>query len=437
MLSVKRYDSLWMTLADREKSNVQKEEEITKRINEFDATLVDDNHEDSVEGFMVHGRKVLETREFFKCGAAMVPTSIGRYRLQNIADNVLLYKEVPDTGNPISRPPPNWDDLAGGDAEAQGRWSWHDETPSNIERATAHREKLTSKELPKVALLLFVSWITTIVMIFGGLVLPLNTGRLLFKLFNIKPHDPIGFVTGASVLGLFLFCIYTSISKFSFDYERWKSRIIRPPLTKSCVFSIALCVWFLLIPLMIGEIYANWANFTDRRITGLHLLQLWTIGSIMFHFWGYLCFFEVFTTNFWVEIGLLNIRDRENIRQDHFWQGRQGRISLLLNQFCIVFAKWEWDKVDTVMIKNVIRQPFLFFFHTYMWPMMFSLLLPEAISESVFSREILYKIVSVCTTCITAAFYRQETVKTWFKKMHKIAKDDLYLIGETLVNYER
>ena len=86
MLSVKRYDSLWMTLADREKSNVQKEEEITKRLNEFDATLVDDNHEDSVEGFMVHGRKVLETREFFKCGAAMVPTSIGRYRLQNIAD---------------------------------------------------------------------------------------------------------------------------------------------------------------------------------------------------------------------------------------------------------------------------------------------------------------------------------------------------------------
>merc|ERR1719215_1983243 len=66
--------------------NVQKEEEITKRLNEFDATLVDDNHEDSVEGFMVHGRKVLETREFFKCGAAMVPTSIGRYRLQNIAD---------------------------------------------------------------------------------------------------------------------------------------------------------------------------------------------------------------------------------------------------------------------------------------------------------------------------------------------------------------
>ena len=139
--------------------------------------------------------------------------------------------------------------------------------------------------MPKVALLLFVSWITTIVMIFGGLVIPLNTGRLLFKLFNIKPHDPIGFVTGASVLGLFLFCIYTSISKFSFDYERWKSRIIRPPLTKLCVFSIALCVWFLLIPLMIGEIYANWANFVDRRITGLHLLQLWTIGSIMFHFW--------------------------------------------------------------------------------------------------------------------------------------------------------
>ena len=44
----------------------------------------------SVEGFIWEGRRVLESKTNFSLGSALVPSSIGRYRLQHVG-NVRIF----------------------------------------------------------------------------------------------------------------------------------------------------------------------------------------------------------------------------------------------------------------------------------------------------------------------------------------------------------
>ena len=66
-------------------------------------------------------------------GMVLLPTKLGRFRLKRQADAskdpaIEIWEEVP--GKCIERPPENWDDLAAGDAEIQGRWAWGKEKQS-------------------------------------------------------------------------------------------------------------------------------------------------------------------------------------------------------------------------------------------------------------------------------------------------------------------
>ena len=333
---------------------------------------------------------------------------------------VVVYEEVPDTKNPIPRPPHNWDDLAGGDAEAQGRWSWHDETPSIIERATAHRTPITPKQWPKVALLLLSSWVTTVSIVFFGLTAPLNTGRLLFNLFNIHPHDPIGFVIGSLLLGGIFFIAY-SINCTKANFGGWIKNFRVPPIAKIAVVLLSLVTWFMAIPFFIGCIYCSWLPFEWNTA------RIWAIGSIIFHTWTALCYFEIFTIQFWENVGVLHVR---NLPQNEvgLWQGRRGHIGTFYQNLREIVIRWEWDKVDRVTLLDNFAVPIaLNISFAHIIPTMIAF-----ITDSV----MYYRIFSTVMICSQVAFYRQDNLRTWFAKMEKVARDDLYLIGETLVNYQ-
>ena len=70
----------------------------------------------------------------------LLPTKIGRFRLRSCVDastgvQIEVWEEV--AGKLVERPPENWDDLAAGDAEVQGRWAWGKEKQSGMFRSLA------------------------------------------------------------------------------------------------------------------------------------------------------------------------------------------------------------------------------------------------------------------------------------------------------------
>lgn len=66
-------------------------------------------------------------------GVVLLPTKLGRFRLKRQVSGaqdlkIEVWEEI--AGKCVERPPENWDDLAAGDAEVQGRWAWGKEKQS-------------------------------------------------------------------------------------------------------------------------------------------------------------------------------------------------------------------------------------------------------------------------------------------------------------------
>lgn len=71
----------------------------------------------------------------------LLPTKLGRFRLRRHSSasalpEIEVWEEV--AGKCIERPPENWDDLAAGDAEVQGRWAWGKEKQSGRFQESSH-----------------------------------------------------------------------------------------------------------------------------------------------------------------------------------------------------------------------------------------------------------------------------------------------------------
>lgn len=342
---------------------------------------------------------------------------------------MLIYQEVPDVDKPIPRPPHNWDDLAGGGAESQGRWSWDNERASNIERSTARRDKFGAKEWPKLFLLGIFAWCATVTTIFCSFIIPLHLGRALFSLVNISPHDPFGFVVGASICGVIIYILHL-VTTSGMDIKSWLGSFTLPPSGKLLVFAYSLTGWFLCIPLLLGGLYHCLFPLDVLASTSrvLFVARLWSIGSILLHSWSALCYIDFFREEFWYEMGFLNQRNRAHRGRNSWkdWQGRYGKISRFYVQVFTILSSWQWDQVNRLELAD-----------NFVTPVLKNVITTFLVAQSLSIHSLfMCRLCSLISVSLQLAFHHEEAVKAWCVKMHKIAKDDLYLIGEKLVNYK-
>mmetsp|Transcript_10031 Transcript_10031/g.14918 ORF Transcript_10031/g.14918 Transcript_10031/m.14918 type:complete len:1046 (+) Transcript_10031:74-3211(+) len=387
-------------------------------------------------GFYWLGKKVLDSQEYHvlsEIDNVRIPTVIGRFRLRKIDEKMLVYKEVPNISSPIDRPPHNWDDLAGGGAEVQGRWSWGNERPSDIELATASRKIFTSKEVSKLAVLLALSWTATVLVLICVFTVPLKIGRAIFELLNISPHDPLGFVLGEIVMFACLYAVWYVLNT-EFMLKRWIMNFKPPTSYKLFSVSLSMALWFAVTPSFLGDIYFSWCPPDESIDFGTVSMRRWCTGFLILHAWAASCYYEVYSVDFWIDIGLVNPQNQRNRgAQDvngvlSAWQGRQGKVGKFYTQLYNVFSCWEWESVDkTVLLKEFATPIALRFGITRC--------IPSFVGEIFGGGVLLYRVLSFITICVLLTVSYQEALKTWFARVHKVAKDDLYLIGERLINY--
>lgn len=209
-------------------------------------------------------------------------------------------------------------------------------------------------------------------------------------------------------------------------------------------------------------------------------LKPWVVGVILFHLWAALCYFGILKIDFWTtligrgnaaqdvngDIAVINnIRDPiQGAMPDMLgdspiiqWQGTNGRLGHFAKAIIPVIANWEWDKVDhkvflldlfypimyrlliTLSVPCVVVISVNFFMHT----------IPEIDMEvtgiivprtDIFHDGLFYmtifrvSLLAVIVVQLVLSF--KGPLNRWFQIVHKAARDDRYLIGETLMNYQ-
>jgi len=340
------------------------------------------------------------------CGTQIVlPATIGSYRLQSRPTmdgdtEVEFWREV--LGNPVPRPPKDWDDLGAGGAEDQGRWAWGNERKSKIEKSIGQRKRffapvfngdgdqirswknrdvLTSGPIIilKMIALLTLSWLAFLICACGAISTPIIVGRLLCTILRIPDeymHDPFIFGLGLIISFPTLWKVIVSVLDLSpRSWERWvvTSFILglhwrrTPPWGKIWVFTLSCLLWFVISPLLLGMIYELLFVTPYHSLpNGSQLLLVWVTGLTLLHFWAAMCYFGIFCRKFWVDIGVLdiglidvdrNVEEVQNAKNDgvesaptHGWQGSEGVISRFARIFSSVIFHSEWDKVDRVAL---------------------------------------------------------------------------------------
>ncbi len=321
-----------------------------------------------------------------------------------------IWKEVP--GKPIPRPPEGWDDLGVGGAESQGRWAWGDERLSEIEASVAVRTpfideyatgplsktRVIAELVVKMAVLLFISWLAITVALCAAMNVPLYIGKFAMCLLRVHDeysHDPITFAVGASFLAAFfgiairLRSISSNRKNNIFHAARDWINLLKPHHSREKLRTIVnfVFLWALICPLMLGCIYSNF--FEDPRISWKNwrwsyeiqnLILQWGTGTLLLNTWAVMCYFRVFTKEFWVAVVMgegngnennnqdipvgaeirrmaeLNNNDRGNVAgrgnndadgmTKFSWQGKNGAIGISFKAVGTFVTSWEWDKID-------------------------------------------------------------------------------------------
>ena len=415
--------------------------------------------------------------------SVLLPTKFGHYRLRrdlfnNMDPVIQLWEEVP--GPPVARPPEGWDDLGAGGADIQGRWAWGREMKSTIERGVAKRTKLFYSHqgvlnfavvLIKLVSVVLLSWFATTC--FLGVVLgsPLAIGRVFYIALRIPErwiHDPLGFAVGSLIFfplaKQFTNFVYTTETSVADVIFSWVRRFRSPPFRKAFVFIIALAIWSIFSPLVLGVGYelafiqdSEW--FVGRKPLVDSWTACWAFGFLFLNIWGYCCATGLFTWRFWR--GIFGDREADNEADqdadvgtdandraaawvnvgDHLrlrWQGKHGRVASFYETLWRVLCHWEWDKVDGTVLLSQCALPVSFELALVVFGSQGSLLLCmwRFPGLSPFVRVVLAKLLLGLGCTIELARSFQNELSSWFDAAHKTARDDRYLIGKVLLNYD-
>eukprot|EP00977_Amphora_coffeiformis_P013576 scaffold3586_cov164-Amphora_coffeaeformis.AAC.27 len=409
--------------------------------------------------------------------SVLLPTKFGHYRLRrdlfnNMDPVIQLWEEVP--GPPVARPPEGWDDLGAGGADVQGRWAWGREKKSTIERGVAQRLKLFYPHqgvlnfalvLIKLVSVILLSWFATTCFLGAVLGGPLAIGRLLYIALRIPDHwihDPLGFAVGS----LIFFPVATRCANFVYTTDTslvdavslWVRRFRSPPFGKVFVLVVSLVTWSIFSPLALGFGYelafikdSEW--FVGEKPLVESWGACWAFGFLFLNLWGYCCAAGLFTWRFWTAIfddreagqhagaeandraaAWMNVGDRLRLR----WQGKHGRLASFYETLWRVLYRWEWDKVDGTVLLSQCALPVSFELALIVFAPQACLLLClwRFPGLSFFVRLVIVRTILglACTIELIRAF--REELSSWFDAAHKTARDDRYLIGKVLLNYD-
>eukprot|EP00956_Cyclotella_meneghiniana_P032809 scaffold91580_cov70-Cyclotella_meneghiniana.AAC.7 len=402
-----------------------------------------------------------------------------------------IYEEIP--GKLIPRPPEGWDDLLGG--TQQGRWAYGNEQISEIEASVAARTPFLDessyrfvsrlKFVAKMVFFFLVTWVVITFLLMTGLNLPLFIGHCIFHLLLVPErcfHDPLAFVLGVIFLIPIVGTIAKTATSESAGLLNWmKSFKPNESRSKTTILLSFFVQWFVICPFLLGFLYSSFfvgfASVVNCNIRGW--MANWGTGTLLLNTWAVMCYFKVFSMRFWIDLirrvweapddagrneggarqQPANDVARNNPRRDNFsendganpsWQGKEGAIGHCFTAFTTFLVGWEWDKLDhDAMLRDCVTPIFQqlliaciaptvltvlasFFYHSTIARTAKNLLISSIDNSSV---SVLFRVIAVSTSTIQLLRKSKAGLKKWFEAVHKIARDDRYLIGEILLNY--
>lgn len=422
-----------------------------------------------------------------------------RAKPENDNMEIEFWREVP--GAEIPRPPEGWDDLGAGGAFVQGRWAWAKEKRSTVEGSVARRrefrdpstKKHSAKLLSKVAALMVLSWLAIILTVFGFFSLLLAVGRFVYFLFRVESkfvHDPLAFVIGGCLvfpsMSLLLTKAKLADGNLTRRFVNWVRAFKAPPKRKFLTFGVSVLLWCLVAPLSLGLSYefavvktSGWFKGDEELVDIGSTLLSWVTGLVVLNTWAFFSYYSVFTKQFWANVGNgmleppldengnpLPPRNEDARRVNNGravvgnngmnWQGKDGRVARFLNVWRACLFEWDWEKVDRVTLLDDFSSPiarqlasalvgstlsFIFLMHFVRFLVrseqgqMFFPILGE-IDRGLF-RQVAFRVCMVTHVVIQLCSAFRLPIEGWFEAAHSAARDDRYLIGEVLLNYER
>ncbi len=405
---------------------------------------------------------------------------------------ISFYREI--QGDEIKRPPEGWDDLGAGGAFVQGRWAWAKERLSLIEASVAERTafRASSKErrsivlLTKVVILVILSWAAVVFTGLAILSLPLAVGRAFYHLLRIDPqyiHDPFAFCFGAGLFFPSVSLLARSIKDVEGSlyhrFRQWIGRFRSPPSKKLSIVIESFILWIVVAPLALGLSYdlvlikpSGWFLGKDIFFSGKDFVISWLMGIVVLNTWSFLLYFKFFTRQFWSNVGngILepplnedgnpNPNARNNDREDPnadiglTWQGKQGRVARFFRAWRSVLLDWDWSAVDSTILLDEFARPttkeiastlvgswlsyqvagqaFLAIFKVKQGGFLFPLI--GLVELGVF-RIFLFRFCMTVHILFQIGSRSRSSIDGWFEAAHEAARDDRYLIGELLMNY--
>lgn len=445
-------------LHDFERIQSMSQNEIVEGVTKDDGQRVLELGCDYIRLPMILPGRTLRTR------SVLLPTKFGKYRLSRLESSapdclIHLWKEIP--GSIIPRPPEGWDDLGVEPPDIQGRWAYGNEKKSVIEGGVARRRNIFGKNETcsktilvsmKLFTLLFLSWIVTTIILFLTWVIPVGIGRAIHFILRVPEkwvHDPLAFATGF----IFTFPAVTILARtiFQSDASVWR-RIISwislfsvPPLRKLGVLAYTGALWFFVCPFLLGILYeivlikpVDWFAGKDTHYSLDCFLSPWLTGTLLLYIWSFLCIRGVLTRRFRVLVFEgRDLQDNDNLPPQDTWQGEHGHMALFWNIWNSVWTNWEWDKVDrTVLLDNVaipVARQLLYVTTTALCSLALSSWRLSNIP--VVGQASAVRIIIILSSSIRIGRLWRDDLARWFEVAHKTARDDLYLIGEVLMNH--
>jgi E3 ubiquitin-protein ligase MARCH6 len=404
--------------------------------------------------------------------SVLLPSKVGMYHLKRDkwSKIIELWEEVP--GEPIVRPPEGWDDLGVGGADVQGRWAWGAEKKSRIENGVAARRPFFEKDqsfgealavLIKLLCLVIMSWLAASIVLCVVAATPLVIGRTIYLMLQIPNrwvHDPLAYGFGFTIMFPFFRKIAKVIASSDLPMHqrlrRWIYRYRTPPLHKAWVLLATAVLWFGLAPLLLGFCYdlafikpESWFASSGPFCDVKSCLWSWISGSVLLYVWADLCILGVLTRNY--RVFVLDGAAAGNHENDEAdpndlvaenrailsWQGKHGRMARFWGIWRSILLGWEWDQVDeSLMLRECAGPVVCELMYTLTYPTLaHGLCMYRFPFLSAYARMVFVRSVFAVTCCIRVGWAWKEQLRRFFDVAHRTARDDLYLIGEILMNF--
>lgn len=479
--------SFWYDLA---KSDAKAEELIDAELPKFKLLQRESNVRTPMA--KADGQRVLATGSDFirlpvllpgksmRSRSILLPTKIGKYRLEreaavNDKNEYVINLWAEKIGSPIPRPPEGWDDLGADPPDVQGRWAYRSERKSDIERSVACRQSFFQKDdntfsklatACKIVTILLLSWIATTNLLCAIFLGPLFAGRLVYRILRVPDkwvHDPTAFLIGFLMIFPPTVIVARSIARSEGSVWKriltWACRFRLPPWRKAMVLFETAVLFFGLSPLLLGVAYdlafiksLEWFAGHEIGIDLKSLAASWATGGLLLYVWSFLCLRGVLTRRFRIFL----VEGREMAEEENqanaraaawqnvggrlrlTWQGEYGRMAQFLEIVHAVLVNWEFDRVDKNVLMHYVAIPIfvglswivaipLSFVYLSMWKWgNLSPLIRAVTTRVLLGSSLVLQILRIWG----------DQVGIWFEKVHATARDDLYLIGEVLQNFE-